>query len=292
MCLNHDMSPTVGMLSDCNDVNWYQNGQVALKGKMLATWQRLDNMFVEWGREIEAEEIMFPPFIAVEELQKMDYLQSFPQLATFAATVKQDEAALARFCRNPADNNSQAAVLTDIAPVREVLTPAACYHTYIYLQNQSLPNTRFISTRNTCYRKEKEYSPLQRQWAFNMRELVCLGGQSDVDAFLTRFQQKISDFARANGIKATWQTATDPFFKPEQNEKYLAQRLFPIKQELVLENGLAIASLNRHSQHFGTHFNIRYHDEAAYSGCVAFGLERWLYAINHRGQSLACKEVL
>ena len=112
-----------------------------------------------------------------------------------------------------------------------------------------------------------------------MRELVCIGSEANVDQFLTAHREKISAYAQSLGIKASWKAATDPFFKPEQNDKYLAQCLFPIKQELVLDNGLAIASLNRHSQHFGTHFNIEFNGQPAFSGCVAFGLERWLYAL-------------
>ena len=280
MCMSHDMSVNEALLAEHADLHWHENGQAILKGKMLANWQMLDDTFREWGGEHDAEEIMFPSFIAVEQLQKMDYLQSFPHLVTFAVNIRQDEDALLRFSKAPVDEQANSAVLHEVEPVKEVLTPAACYHAYIYLENASLKSPCVISTRNTCYRKERYYAPLQRQWAFSMRELVCLGDETEVDQFLRHYQQKISAFAQHVGIEAHWQTATDPFFLPEQNEKYLAQRLLPIKQELVLENGLAIASLNRHSQHFGEHFDISYKGEAAFSGCVAFGLERWLYALS------------
>ena len=45
---------------------------------------------------------------------------------------------------------------------------------------------------------------------------------------------------------------------------------------------LAIASLNRHHDHFGTAFAITRDGAPAYSACLAFGLERWLFAITHR----------
>ena len=279
MCMNHDMSLDQALFAHDSDLRWYPNGQVALTGALLDSWERLDRTFRQWGSEYDAAEIQFPSFIAVEQLQKMDYLQSFPQLATFAVNVKQDDAALLHFKNALTNEKSNAVVLVEVEPVQDVLTPAACYHAYIYLQDQQLSAPRYISTRNTCYRKEKEFTALQRQWAFNMRELVCLGGEVNVDQFLSAYREKISAFAKSLGIQATWQAATDPFFMPERNDKYLAQCLFPIKQELVLENGLAIASLNRHSQHFGNHFNIEFNNEPAFSGCVAFGLERWLYAL-------------
>lgn len=112
-----------------------------------------------------------------------------------------------------------------------------------------------------------------------MRELVCLGSDSEVEDFLVRQQAQITAFVAALGVEARWQVATDPFFRPERQPKYLAQKVFPVKQELVLEDGLAIASVNRHHDHFGRAFDIQRADHAASSGCVAFGLERWLYAL-------------
>lgn len=290
MCLSHDKQYGAPSCTGAENLHWYDNGQVALRGELLAQWQSLDTTFREWGSAHAAEDIQFPSFIAVHELQKMHYLQSFPHLATFAVNVSREQGALLRFSQQPIDARDESVRLNELEPVREVLTPAACYHIYLYLQGQELERAQYITTRNTCYRKEAYYVPLQRQWAFNMREQVCLGGEQEVDRFLEHYQQKISNYARQCGLDASWQAATDPFFLPEQNASYLAQRLFPVKQELVLDNGLAIASLNRHAQHFGRHFNIAYQGQAAFSGCVAFGLERWLYAMQQDGLVLARQE--
>jgi hypothetical protein len=75
-----------------------------------------------------------------------------------------------------------------------------------------------------------------------------------------------------------WQAATDPFFNPSSNPKYLAQRLDPVKTEMVYGGDLAIGSVNFHRNYFGETFAIERGGEPAFSGCVAFGLERWLYA--------------
>ena len=61
------------------------------------------------------------------------------------------------------------------------------------------------------------------------------------------------------------------------------QKLFPQKEEMVYGRSLAIASLNFHRNFFGERCGIRTADgEPAFTGCVAFGIERWLHALLER----------
>ena len=63
-----------------------------------------------------------------------------------------------------------------------------------------------------------------------------------------------------------------------------------LKREWVIPGGTAIASLNCHQRFFADRFEIRRDGEMAFSGCLAFGLERWLLAlrqpIRHVGELL------
>jgi hypothetical protein len=95
---------------------------------------------------------------------------------------------------------------------------------------------------------------------------------------VARLTETISRFQEALGLGATWQHATDPFFRPARNPAYLVQRLEPVKHELVFDGRLAIASTNLHHDHFGRAFGIERDGAPAFSGCVAFGVERWLAA--------------
>jgi len=61
------------------------------------------------------------------------------------------------------------------------------------------------------------------------------------------------------------------------------QQLQPLKYELRLPSAegrtVAAASFNHHQDHFGKAFSIRQQNgDAAHSGCVAFGWERWVIA--------------
>ena len=61
------------------------------------------------------------------------------------------------------------------------------------------------------------------------------------------------------------------------------QQLQPLKYELRLGSAegrtVATASFNRQQDHFGKAFSIHLpNGDAAHSGCVAFGWERWVIA--------------
>jgi seryl-tRNA synthetase len=248
----------------------YSGGQVALDGNALRLWRAIDRVFLGWGEARGAVEAQFPPFIPVAELAKTDYLASFPHLATFAASLDPAEANLDAFSASPG-----APGLAQLAPIRDVLTPAACYHFYIAHQGADSATPRYLTTIATCFRREDRFVPYERQSAFTMRELVCIGSADEVQAFLAAMRETIDEFVRALELPCVWETATDAFFKPAQNPKALMQRLAPSKWELCVD-GLAIASINFHRNYFGEKFDLRRGGETAFSGCVAFGVERWL----------------
>jgi hypothetical protein len=160
-----------------------------------------------------------------------------------------------------------------------VLTPAACYHIYPHFAGETLAAPRYVTTRATCFRHETEYKPLRRQWAFTMREIVCLGTAREVEAFLARYRERVQRLVDQWALPITWVAATDPFFDPARNPVHLAQRLDSVKHEMTFESELAIGSINLHRNYFGETFAITRDGQPVYSGCVAFGLERWIYAL-------------
>lgn len=273
------------------DLDWNENGQSSLKGSMLRVFRRLDELFISWARDAQADEHAFPTFIPARELAKIGYFSSFPHLVSFPVTLEASQENLERFSQGkPIDENGEIH-LTRAAPIRDVLTPAACYHFYARFQGTDLDAPLRLTTRATCFRRETHYVPLQRQWSFNMRELVCIGTSEDVKGFVAAQQARIVELVRRLDLGAEWQHATDPFFNPSKNPKYLLQKLDPVKNELIFDGHLAIASLNFHRNYFGEAFKIRVREAGgaagaaygdAFSGCVAFGLERWIHALFKR----------
>lgn len=252
-------------------VRWHPSGQVSLSGPLLWLASQADAAFgllaVAWDAEPERHPSTLPSGV----LAKTGYLRSFPHQATFAVGL--DQARLGDFAEDP-DQDPRPA----LAPVTEILTPAACYHLYPARAGQALPGPLYLTTVNTCYRREQEYLPLRRQWSFTMREIVCLGTRAEAAQFARRTSEAVRRLCELAGLPAGWQQATDPFFRPAQNPAYLMQKLTPVKHE-VLYGDLAIASSNLHFEHFGEAFGITRHGQPASSACVAFGIERWLFAI-------------
>ena len=180
---------------------------------------------------------------------------------------------------------SPAAAARDaVAPARAALAPAVCYHVYAALAGSTVAAPRYVTAQGTCWRHEgRRLVPLEREWAFTMREVVCVGAPGDVRAFLERAVCRVTDLADALDVTGLVVEATDPFFAPTGRGKLLVQRMKGLKRELLLPiapgHRIAAASFNDHETFFGEAFGIRLPDGTpASTGCVAFGLERWMLA--------------
>ena len=260
-------------------IRWHSNGQSTFSGNMLDLYRILDRLFLKWSEETGAEEHWFPVFIEARELDKIGYFQSFPHLVTFPVVLDGEESNLRHFSNAQNPDSDGEITLARVMPVKDVLAPAACYHFYVHFQGEDFSAPRYLTTLARCCRRESQYLPLERQWNFSMREIVCLGSAEEVKSFLARLQGVLHEFFSRVGLPIEWKNATDPFFDPSRNPKYLAQRLDPVKTEMVFGGTLAIGSVNFHRNYFGEAFRIARDGKEAFSGCVAFGLERWMYAI-------------
>ena len=261
---------------------WAASGQATLSGPLLALADRLDGRFLALAARWRAEELRFPTFIAAAELERIDWFRSFPHLATFPVSLDAAEANLDRFTGGDPVGPDGSVRLAGLAPVRDVLTPAACYHLYAHHRGASFDRPRWFTTTATCFRREDHYEPLERQWSFTMREIVCMGTAGEAAAFLDEAAALVDDLAAALGLELSWDLATDPFFRPSQNRQYLMQRIDPTKHELVFDDRLAIASRNLHHDHFGRAFSIERDGSPVHTACLAFGIERWLAAFVRR----------
>lgn len=260
----------------------HANGQVTLSGPLLRLERELDALFLAWAADCGAVEYRFPPLVPARALDRIDYFHSFPHLATFPVALSRDDAHLRAFAAARSVGSDGEVCLGALDPVREVLTPAACYPIYAHFQGACLAAALYLTTRATCFRREDRYEPLARQWAFSMREIVCLGRRAEVVAFLQHYRARVAALATALDLPLRFAAATDSFFDPPRNPQHLLQRLAPAKEEMVFDGRLAVGSLNFHRRHFGAAFEISLDGRAAYSACVAFGIERWILAILER----------
>ena len=270
--------------SKLSGLHWHELGQASFNGELLQLFKNLDAHFLTWSKKWNAEEHQFPPFLSAAQMHKLDYFKSFPHLLTIPVVLDDAQDNLKSFAENAMDQAGNLR-LAKLADTKQVLTPAACYHFYDEMEGSELAQSTYVTTRCVCYRREKFYSPLQRQWAFSMREIVCLGTAEEVKGYLAEFEELLLEFFKSQDLPVKFEYATDPFFNPSTNPKYLMQKLDPVKKEMIYDGQLSIGSLNFHRSFFGETFAISREGEPANSACVAFGMERWMYMIlRERGQ--------
>ncbi len=254
------------------------DGRATLGPSAIRLLGMLDANFAHWGAAAGADEYRYPPVVAVADLDRLDYFDNFPHLASPVSGIDRalmSDAGLAEGV--VADGTVAASALTD---TRYALPSAACYSAYFALRDTTLEQeaTR-ITTVATCFRREDHYEGLRRLFGFTMREIVCIGTQEAVLDHLSTFKARIAGFLSEVGIPHEVDIASDPFFDPN-GARSTMQKLFPTKEEFLYDGKLAIASVNFHRNFFGERCDIRLPDgSAAFTGCVAFGLERWLSAL-------------
>ncbi len=155
------------------------------------------------------------------------------------------------------------------------LAPAACLHVYPLFEGVRVPgHGSGILVEARCARFEGgRWRPPYRLLGFRMLELVLVGDAPWVRRRLERAETAVDDVLARLGVPATWRPATDPFFSDGSR---VMQRLTEAKRELSFDRapGVAVASVNRHGDHFTRAFHISAGATPAASACLAFGLER------------------
>jgi len=260
-------------------------GLPTLGPQAVALFRALDRQFLRWAEACGALEKRYPVLMRVADLARFDYFRNFPHIALCTCSIEGGERA---------SYAGRSAPIADI-PARHltgadhVLAPAACYNVYLDYQDAALDAPLKVTTILECHRNELHYEGLARLRGFSMREIVCIGLADEVKRHVAGLKQTVTQFLDALGIPAVVEAASDPFFD-RSSERAVLSRMFPTKEELRYGE-VAVASFNFHRNFFGERSGITRGGEAAFSGCVAFGVERWIHMLlahyGEAGQALA-----
>jgi seryl-tRNA synthetase len=263
------------------------NGIVALDGLALQIFRYFDRTFTEFGEEWNPSPLQTPTLIPSDVLAKCDYFRSFPHNVTFACHLTEEKENIEAFRARYRDvNELDEHAMSHMDTPEACLSPAVCYHTYALNKGLTLPeNGLAYSVCGKCFRYEgSNLADLRRLWDFTMREIVFLGHREAVLELRTQSMDKMAKFLDAHELAGEIRTASDPFFiAPDAGAKTYFQLSSETKFEiaLLLPDGakLAVGSHNHHSDFFGRAFDINIEGHGAmHSVCIAFGLERWVYA--------------
>ncbi|MCX4763964.1 hypothetical protein OG562_23980 [Streptomyces sp. NBC_01275] len=249
-------------------------GLATLGPEALELRNELDAIFTGWGARAGAVAMAYPPLIAADDLTALDYWENFPHLAMTATGLRED-----RRQNLVVDSARPAVDHAALCDAGHVLPSSACYPAYLGLGGMKVPDNHLITTVATCFRNESHFDGLRRLLGFTMREVIFLGSRAEVLCRVADFKRLTSEFIAALGLPVEVRPARDPFFDAD-SRRSLMLSLFPAKEEFVYGDTVAISSVNFHRNFFGERCGIRTEDgEYAFSGCIGFGLERWLHAL-------------
>jgi seryl-tRNA synthetase len=228
-----------------------------------------------------AEICTFPPVIDRRIIERVHYMDSFPDLCGAVCSFMGKEAQ----ARELSERIHAGKPWGDALQMTQVvLNPAACYPLYPTLTGVIPDGGRVVTMLNWVFRHEPSREPTRMQ-SFRVREFVRIGEMDDVIAWRDMWLARGVALLTSLGLNATPDVASDPFFgrggkmmavnQKEQKLKY--EVLVPVNSAL---KPTAVCSFNFHQQHFGATFAILTpNGDAAHTACLGFGLERVVMAL-------------
>jgi len=173
------------------------------------------------------------------------------------------------------------------------LCPAVCHPLYATLTGTLPPGGRRFDLCGYAFRHEPSSDPARLQ-AFRMHEYVFVGEEPGANAHRELWHARGAELLSSLGLEVTVDVANDPFFGRAGTALAALQLEEGLKHEILAPTSgatalTALASTNRHRDHFATVFEIMASDGApAHSTCCGFGLERialalvWRYGTSPR----------
>jgi seryl-tRNA synthetase len=263
-----------GETMQAKDFYQMKDGFATLGADAIRIMSKLEEIVVGWSTVFSARHHLYPPLQRVNDLAKIDYFRNFPHLGSFVSKIRKEN-----YSDFNCDHHVDHIAHDCLGGAEYALPSAACYSVYFDLTNSTIQNPLHVTTSARCFRNEIEYKGLTRLRGFHMREIVAIGTSEEVRSSLAVFRSGLETMLTEIGLPYLIEKATDPFFD-KQSPKAIMQQLHPVKEEFVYGGSVAIASVNFHRNFFGDRCGITTSDgEPAFTGCVAFGLERWLHAL-------------
>jgi hypothetical protein len=243
---------------------------VALRGLIREVARSSAGAFVDMAIEP-------PPVVPAAIAERADYLSVFPHLLgvvrSFNGT-RRDQPDLLQAVREGRDWGAL------LGSTDAVLPPAACHTLYALLSDSTVEPT-VAEVLGRCFRHEPSGEATRFQ-SFEMLEFVYVGDERGAATFADEGIAGARAAVERLGLASSCVAAHDPFFGVAAAMLIAEQHRVDAKQEVVVEGDpgpVAVASVNRHGDHFGEAFAIEVAGAPAHSACVAFGIERLMISV-------------
>jgi seryl-tRNA synthetase len=252
--------------------------------------ERFNALVSRVARDDGAETFMFPPIVPRSLIERVGYMDNFPQLAGSISSFFGGDRE-AKELSGAVHAGERWEHLLD--PTEVMLTPAACYPVYPMFSGLLPGKGRLVTVMNWVYRHEPSDEPTRLQ-AFRMREFIRVGSADQVVDWRNTWLERGLELLLSLGLPVRSDVASDPFFGRVGKMMAASQRDQRLKFEILVpviseDKPTAICSFNWHQDHFSSTFGIRHENgEVASTACLGFGLERVTLAlIKHHGFDVA-----
>ena len=243
--------------------------------------ERFDALVARTAKDDGAESMTFPPIVARALIERVGYMDNFPQLCgsinSFFGSEREARELSARV--HAGERWEELLAITE-----SMLTPAACYPVYPIFSGLLREGGRLVTVMNWVYRHEPSAEPTRLQ-SFRMREFIRVGKPDEVLSWRNTWLERGLALLRSLELPVGSDVANDPFFGRAGKIMAASQRDQRLKFEILVpvisaDRPTAICSFNWHQDHFSGTFGIRSSDgEVASTACLGFGLERVTLAL-------------
>lgn len=249
-----------------------------------------DSIVRKIAAPFQAKHEYYPVVIHGETLNKTNHFTSFPEHIQFVTHLREDLSIIESFSAAIKEAGGWHSDTTidfneAAASPKYMINPATCYHCYEGMQDEQLETDGTIVTAvSKCHRYEsKNHREFGRLLDFTMREVIFVGKPDFVKENRLKSIEMLKQLVTEWGLDCHLENANDPFFTSDFEVKASFQRQQEMKFELrmtvpYLDTTISVSSSNFHSNTFGNAFNIKAGKRPAVTGCLAFGLERFVLA--------------
>ncbi len=254
-------------------VKKYDKGMIYLNEIGLLLYNFFDNCFKELIYDYNLKIRKYPTLLPITTYKDTNYLRSSPQYAILCKSVIED-------MENYKDNTNIEHY--KLAPALYALSPSACFHLYEELRNKELKKNTVFTFRQNVFRNEGRFNwnEITRMRDYNVREIVFIGDYEFVNSVRENILHRTKNLVENLGLNYQICVASDPFTIPKMLKYKKIQIANKLKYEIrlnVSENErVACGSFNLHGYNFSKSFNFSVAGQDTVSGCIGFGIERWI----------------
>jgi seryl-tRNA synthetase len=259
--------------------NVYSPNHNVKRGIALQLYDSLNELLQKVASKHTVDKRKYSSLIATKDLKRCGYIRSFPQNLFMVSEFPHQLESL--------DQVKEVEKIDSIARQSQfTLSTATCMHFYAELADSEIVTPLVITADSNCFRHEAPWRLSNyRLNEFAMKEIVVIGEPTFVEAKRHELIEEVWELFCEMGLSGKIETASDLFYYSDDTGKSQHQVVKSLKYELiaVIRSGtesFSIASFNNTRSSLVNSFGITDPSNPnLHSGCIAFGLDRWVYAI-------------